>query len=226
MAESAERGGGEATLPARSVDELWLDVLQQISARTAHEIKGALNGVSVNLEVVRSRSAKAEASAASVAPFATSAADQLDVVVRMTEALLGLCRAPREPVDVTETVDRFVALLAPSARVDGASLRLEPPPRDAVRRAVRTRGNAVRSLLGAALLAALARKGDIRCRISGGEDTVVSLECADAEGPLTIPPEIMVVAADAGVPIHVEGPSMSLTFPAAGVPRHRSHETA
>src|SRR5437762_998561 len=36
-------------------DELWLAVQQEICGRAAHEIKGALNGVSVNLEVVRSR---------------------------------------------------------------------------------------------------------------------------------------------------------------------------
>jgi hypothetical protein len=48
----------------QSVDELWLGVLQQISARAAHEMKGVLNGVAVNLEVVRSRSEKAGASAA------------------------------------------------------------------------------------------------------------------------------------------------------------------
>src|SRR5690242_21852343 len=109
----------------RSVDELWLDVLQQVSARTAHELKGALNGVAVNLEVVRSRSARPDAAAASVAPFASSAADQLDAVVDMSEALLALARVAREPLDVNETIHGLAALLSPSARAEGGSLRVE-----------------------------------------------------------------------------------------------------
>ena len=100
----------------RTVNELWLDVLQQISTRTAHELKGALNGVAVNLEVVRSRSARADAAAASVASFAASAAGQLDAVVEMSQALLSLSRAAREPLDIGETVASFAALLDRRAR--------------------------------------------------------------------------------------------------------------
>jgi len=48
--------GARVTAEMPSVDVLWLDTLQRICTRAAHELKGALNGVSVNLEVVRSRS--------------------------------------------------------------------------------------------------------------------------------------------------------------------------
>lgn len=210
----------------RSVDELWLDVLQQISTRAAHEIKGALNGVSVNLEVVRSRSAKSDASAASVGTFASSAADQLELVVSMTEALLTLSRAPREPVDIVDTVTRLAALLAPSARAEGASLRVEQPARDATATTVRTRGNVVRMVLGASLLAAVARKGDIRCRIADSDETVVSVECVDAEGPLDIEPDVQAAASDAGIRVQTDAQSISWAFPRAGAPRQRTHERA
>ena len=53
-----------------SVDALWLDTLQRICTRVAHELKGALNGVSVNLEVVRSRSERQDAPASGVARYA------------------------------------------------------------------------------------------------------------------------------------------------------------
>src|SRR5438477_7954931 len=119
-----------STTVTRSADELWLDILQEVSARTAHELKGALNGVVVNLEVVRSRSARTDAGASSVAPFASSAADQLDAVVGMSEALLKLARAPREPLDIGETIDSLVSLLSPSARAEGGSLRLESASRE------------------------------------------------------------------------------------------------
>ena len=215
-----------STTPIRSIDELWLGVLEQICARSAHEIKGALNGVSVNLEVVRSRAGKPDASASSVAPFASSAGDQLELVVTMTESLLALSRTQREPVDVVETVARLVALLGPAARAEGGSLRIEQQSREVGGMVIRARGNVVRLVIGASLLAAVARKGDIRCRVEADDDTIVSIACADAEGPLMVGPEIMAAAADAGIRVLVEGQSISLAFPRAGAARRRTPERA
>lgn len=222
VAMSVEGGGRYA----RSVDELWLDVLQQITARTAHELKGALNGVAVNLEVVRSRAAKPDAAAAAIAPFASSAADQLEAVVDMTEALLALTRAPREPLDVFETVQAFASLLTPSARAEGSSLRVEAPSREVGARTLRTPGNVVRAVIGAALLAALASRGDVRCRIEAGEETIVSIECADAELPLTLAPDVLAVAAAGAVRVQQESGSLSLIFPRAGAARQLIPEGA
>jgi signal transduction histidine kinase len=213
----------------RSVDELWLNVLQQISARTAHELKGALNGVAVNLEVVRSRSTRSDAAAHSVAPFASSAADQLEAVVEMSEALLNLARAPRDPLDISETIDSFASLLSPSAREDGCSLRFEGgASREMTAVAVRAPGNVVRLVLGAALLTALARKGDTRCRVDISDEVVVRIESADAEGPLVLQADVAAAADGADIRVHAEGQGMSLTFPrmAAASPRKRTPERA
>lgn len=210
----------------RSVDELWLDVLQQISARTAHELRGALNGVAVNLEVVRSRSVKPDASAAAVAPFAASAADQLDAAVGMTEALLKLARSAREPVDVAETIDTLASLLAPLARAEGGSLRIEAQTRELAGATVRARGNVVRLVIGAALLAALSRKGDIRCRVDVGEELVVNIECADAEGPFELANDVVAVAGASDVRVQGEGQSISLAFPRSDAASQRTHERA
>jgi hypothetical protein len=215
--------GGEAA--ARSMDELWLDILQQIGARTAHELKGALNGVAVNLEVVRSRAAKPDAPAGAVAPFASSAADQLEAVVDMAEALLALVRAPRVPLDVLDTVRALASLLTPSARAEGGSLRFEMS-RELDGSVSGLEGNVVRVVIGAALLAAMSSKGDIRCRVEGGEETVVSIECADAEGPLTLAAEVHAAAAGAGIRVQQEGQSVSLIFPRAGAARQRTPERA
>ena len=224
--EDAVRSVEQATATVtQSADELWLDILQQVSARLAHELKGALNGVAVNLEVVRSRSTKPDAAAASVATFASSAADQLDAVVGMTQALLDLARSPREPVDVAETVASFASLLVPAAHAEGGSLRVETPSRELSTSTVRSSGNTVRVVIGAALLAALSRKGDTRCRVELGEEIVVSVECADAEGPLELSADVLAAAAAAGVRVHGEGQSISLTFPRAGATQ-RTHERA
>jgi signal transduction histidine kinase len=222
----APNGSRSGLSSTRSVDELWLDVLQQVSARTAHELKGALNGVSVNLEVVKSRSTRPDAAAAAVAPFAASAADQLDAVVDMSEALLKLARAPREPVDIGETIDCLTSLLAPSARAEGGSLRVESPSREVAALAIRPRGNVARLLIGATLLAALSRKGDIRCRVDVGEETVVGVECADSEGPIELPMDVLAAAAGSDIRVHCEGQSISLAFPRASAARQRTPERA
>lgn len=217
---------GWAPKSTRSVDELWLETLQRLTVRAAHEIKGALNGVSVNLEVVRSRAAKPDAPAAVVAPFASSAADQLELVVGMTEAMLALSRAPREPVEVMDVVSRLVALMAPSVRGEGGSLTLEEPGRDSPGKSVGTAGNVVRLLVGGALLAALARKGNVRCRVDASEDVVVTILRGDDEGRMEIAPVVLAAAADAGVGVRVDGHGISLTFPRAGAARQRTHETS
>jgi len=41
------------------------------------------------------------------------------------------------------------------------------------------------SARGARTVVAVARKGDVRCRIADGDETVVSVECVDAEGKWT-----------------------------------------
>lgn len=210
----------------RGVDELWLDVLQQVSTRTAHELKGALNGVAVNLEVVRSRSNRSEAPASAVAPFAASAADQLDAVVGMTEALLKLARPVREPVDVAETIDNLSSLLVPSARAEGMSLRIETPVREITGCTVHAGGNVVRLVIGATLLAALAQKGDIRCRLEVGDEAILAIECADAEGPLVLSSDVRAAASAAGIRVQSEGLSISLAFPRAGAIRQRTPERA
>ena len=217
----------------RSVDELWLETLQQINARASHEVNGALNGVSVNLEVVRSRSAKADAAAVAVASFASSAADQLEEVIAMADALLLLGRAPRDPVEVGATIRQLVAILGPSARSEGGSLRVEETTPGAAAKGVRAPGNMVRLTIGAAMLAALRPVGENRCRhvrcvLEVGEETVVvikSLDQSNGERP-QIAPEIVAAATEGGVRVQLEEHAISLAFARAGAARQRTHETA
>ena len=37
---------------------LWLAVVQRLMGRASHDVKDSLNGVAVNLEVIRSRAAR------------------------------------------------------------------------------------------------------------------------------------------------------------------------
>jgi hypothetical protein len=215
----------------RSVDELWLETLQQINARASHEVKGALNGVAVNLEGVRSRAAKADAVAGAVSPFASSASDQLELVIEMADALLLLGRAPREPVDLGATLRHLAAILGPSGRSEGGSLGVEDHGGEV--KSVRPAGHHVRQLVGAAMLAALRPEGEmrrrhVRCRVEAGEDAVVTVERVDdaSTEPLQIEPEITAAATEGGIRVHSEGHAISFAFARAGAARERAHERA
>jgi len=194
-----------------SVDALWLDTLQRICARVAHDLKGALNGVSVNLEVVRSRSERADAPASAVAKYAMSASDQLGDVIAMTEAVLALARAPREPVDVGVVIRRLDALLSATGRADGRTLELRGPIDEiGVTSSI---GNAARMVLSASLLAALDASMHVICDASvDGTGPVVRIECRDGVTP-AVEADVIGVAAEQGIGLHCESSTISIRFP-------------
>lgn len=163
---------------SRTVDEMWLDTLQRLISRAAHEVKGALNGVSVNLEVVRVRSARPHAPASSVANYAESASAQLEQLAAMAEALLLLSRAPREPVDVSMTLAQLGSLVEPGAKADGIEFCIVRPSGPGM---VQPPGNVVRLVLGSALLAALDSRAGTTCATELHDHVVVRLTCADSE---------------------------------------------
>ncbi len=88
----------------------WLATQQEVAERAAHDLKNTLNGVAVNLEVVRSRLARPGVQPEQVQRFAESAAQQLELLTTQVEALLAVTRAPREPADVGATAAQLLAL--------------------------------------------------------------------------------------------------------------------
>ena len=131
------------------LDRLWLRTLEDVVNRAAHEVKDSLNGVSLNLEVIRSRSSAAYASAESFSAFAESATEQLDHLSARTEAVLFLARPAREPADVAVTLTHLASLLVPTAKSEGGSLVVEGHATSAPTAAP---GQATRLALAAGLL--------------------------------------------------------------------------
>jgi signal transduction histidine kinase len=197
---------GMHTSPA--IDALWLAMLQRICGRAAHEIKGVLNGVSINLEVVRSRSAKPDAPASSVAPYANAAAQQFDLVIDMTEALLALSRAPSGGADVGVTVRRLRALLAPVAAADGKSLELGSAVDELGTSSADS--SAVRLAIGAALSVAIESASEVRCAAADG---VLRVEISDGGVLLPLDEEIVSAARRANIEIRAEPSAISISFP-------------
>lgn len=196
-----------------SVDALWLDALQRLYTRAAHELKGALNGVSVNLEVVRSRSERPEAPASAVAKYASSATEQLGTVIVMADALLALSRPAREPVDVGSVLRRLEVLLVSAARADGRMLELRGPIDDiGTTSAI---GNAARMVLLDSLLAALDASADVVCGAEAGADgcaVVVRVECRDG-ATVPLDADVIAVAAEQGIELHAAASTISISLP-------------
>lgn len=200
--------------PAADVSALWLETLQRLVERAAHEIKGALNGVALNVEVVRSRSAKAGAAASAVASYAAAAHQQLESLTTLTEALLALARPSRGRCDVAVLLGRFVDLAAPIARASGGELRIGPLPEvgDAL---TRVAPDTVRLALGAAMLAALDVPAPMSVEVRTGDPVVVALRRVGG-APVRLSAEIASVIADAGVRIEERTDGIALAFAASG----------
>jgi hypothetical protein len=76
--------------PARAKADA-LEIVGEIIRRAGHEIRNALSGVAVNVEVVRSRVAR-EGAATEVASFAERAGAQIGEATALTNGLLALVR--------------------------------------------------------------------------------------------------------------------------------------
>jgi hypothetical protein len=190
-----------------ALDALWLDTLNRICGRAAHEVKGALNGVAVNLEVVRSRSSRPDAPASAVATFAASASSQFDAVMDMTDGLLALSRAPKGAIEGAKITRQFAALLGPVAKVDGRELVVDRSVESVGIIAIE--GRAVQLAIGSVMLAAIESAQQVVCR---GRPGVVELGSTD--GRLSAPPEDVVVALkEVGIEVRADQSAISITFP-------------
>ena len=198
---------------------LWLAVVQRLMGRAAHDVKDSLNGVAVNLEVIRSRAAREGAPASSIAPFAEAAGQQLERLTSLLEALLAVARPEREPVDVGVALRRVATLCAASSSADEAKIVVEALPADDA--VTRVPGEVVRLAIAVPLLEAV-RGGEnggppVRCALRlAGREIIVSFTAAGRT--LAMPAEAAQVVQDAGVRwtqgVQEQG-VLSLAFPRA-----------
>jgi signal transduction histidine kinase len=94
--------------------------------RAAHEVKGPLNGIALNLEVLRTRIEAGKTDQKSLAPFADAAYQEFETAAARTEALLFLGRdGGTSHGDVAVTLKHLAQLLIPAAKADGTSLSVE-----------------------------------------------------------------------------------------------------
>jgi hypothetical protein len=74
------------------------DEPQAALKRLSHDVKNALHGVSVNLEVARTRAARGVTDLTQVTPFLESAAQQLDLAVKLHKQFADLAAELARPL--------------------------------------------------------------------------------------------------------------------------------
>jgi hypothetical protein len=197
-----------------TADELWLGVFQRLCDATAHQFKGALNGVAVNLEVVRSRAGRSETDAVEIRPFAEAAAAELESVIQSAEAMLALARTPRGQADVAR-ITRDVAVLA------SRSAPAEEGKRLTVDKGVERLGttsapaSAARLAIAAVLMAALEVSKDVVCSAAGeGGAVAIRVACGERDGSsFALSDEVVSTAYSAGVHLDISESGATITFP-------------
>jgi signal transduction histidine kinase len=208
-AEAVARREGADSAAVESLDALWLRCHQRLVAHVAHDMKGALNGVSVNVEVVRGRAGRPERPVADVLRYADAASAQLVVVIKMATALLSIGRGVRGSAEVSATVRQFVALLEDTLTSDGAKIELVIE--GGLSGATSAPPSAVRLALGEALLSVVAQKRDVAVRVKAMATPTVEIRSA---ANVEILPDIGRALADVGIHVKADGHGISMVFPA------------
>jgi signal transduction histidine kinase len=196
-----------------AADVRWLDALQRLAGRSAHELKGVLNGVSVNLEVIRSRAARANSTASAVSSFAEAASAQLDDVIELSEALLALARAPREPVDIGTELRRIAILLASAARADGHRLVVDDQAALSRLGVTSAPGSAVRVAICECLFAAVDSGAETRCHAVVVDDVPSIRVDVGGDQAISVNSDVTAVVAECGIEIQLDRSRISISFP-------------
>lgn len=201
------------------VGALWLQTLQRAVGRASHDVKDALNGISVNLEVIRSRAARADTPASSVARFGDAATQQYERLTTLIDAVLTLGRAEREPADIVATLHRVATLCSASASSGDATVRIIA---DGASRSTLTRvhGDALRLALAAPLLDLVAgadrskQASEVQCTVRSGDDAVEVVMSAEGR-TARMPEAVGSVTRAAGVHWTQGEQVLTLAFPRA-----------
>jgi signal transduction histidine kinase len=193
--------------------QLWLEALQRLADQAAHAIRNPLNGLALNLEVVRSRAARGGSDVASVACFAESAADELRRATELAEALLTLARPVRRPVDLWGVMQPLGTVRNAIAAQDGGAVIVERPPHAELETSAD--GDATRLALAAALEATLVGAARVRCELERSAAAVV-VTVQGSQPPAPVPDPVRAALVENGIELECSHTSITLRFAPSG----------
>jgi signal transduction histidine kinase len=205
--------GATGSGASAELERHWLAVLQELAGTVAHELRNALNGVAVNLEVVRSRSAREGVAASALGSFAGSASDQLEHVIAITDALMSLARSQDGAAMIGRTTDHVAALIRPTLVASGGSLELVVEGEGTTRVPAKAARLFVAAALQRAVAASAARGAGIRCTVRPVNGVELRID-GSFVGEVRIDDGLNELARVYGVGIQPTESSITLTFPA------------
>ena len=210
----ARKSASAAEPASESVAALWLEVQQRVASRAVHEVKNALNGVAVNLEVVRSRLARAGTEVAAVARYAYAGAAQFETLTTLVEALLVLSRPTSGAPDVLALLGPMVALLTAAEKPEGRGIDIAGPSVERGAAMTRASADAVRLALGAALLGALEARRPVRCVVAGDGKggTIVTIGSDGDDASPSMDARVRDAVSRDGIGVERERGAIRLTF--------------
>jgi His Kinase A (phospho-acceptor) domain len=188
---------------------LWLGALGRLAGRAAHELKNPLNGLALNLEVVRSRSARAGIEASSLAPYAAAAASELERTIPLVEALLALARPLSNPVDLHGAIQPLLVLYGAIAKAGGGSLEVVY---EAEQMFVNADGDTVRALAAEALDVTVGANLEVAGKV-GSTDGSISIRLVGGAGR-PIASKMERLAAEHDIRLNSDEDETLLLFPA------------
>lgn len=207
-------------LPVTATEDasaLWHSLLQEAMRRASHDVKDTLNGVSVNLEVIRSRAGRADLPASALAQFGEAAGNQLERLTALLDALLALSRVEREPADILVITRRLSALLSASSSSNDPCIRLVDKSGQPAT-TTRVDATTVRLAIAAPLLGLVTapargeRPADISCRIETSDGAIMLAIVARGQRAL-MPEQVGEIIRGAGIRVTEQQDELTLTFP-------------
>ena len=198
----------------RDAESAWAEELGRLASLVAHEVNNLLNGVAVNLEVVRSRAAR-NAESSTVAPFAETASAQLELLTPVIRAMITLAKPAHNAISLTAELANIVSVLGVVAAAKGGQISVDRPDS---RTDTGVSGAAARLILASALRLAAEPGVYVQVGITTqGQETVVRLARPGNSG-VQVPHAVAETAAAAGVQLEHVADALLIRFPAGPLP--------
>lgn len=185
--------------------------------RSAHELKGALNGIALNLEVLRSRIASGNMDQKALGAFADAAYQEFETATARTEAVMFLGRDQGAgQTDVALTLKQLATLLVPAAKAGGTSLTVEGY---AVSAPTAASAPGIRLALAAGMLAYIKEENPptlnpVTCTLIPGKEPVVHFSHQSASAPPgSLGPVVTQAIAADGIRVQESDGELTLVFP-------------
>ena len=188
------------------ISELWLEEFGRLTNSVLHGLRNGLQGVGINLEVIRSRTDHGSAAPVDLRTFAMNASRQFEDVSAQVEALAFLSKEIPGQADIGGTV-RAVSLLLNAGGAARVSLAEAPIQAKAALDA-----HAARLILVHAIVAATKAGEKISCCVRGPVPAAVELIFRQ-DARIQLSSDVLEAAAALHVHFAEKPGQLTVTFP-------------